>query len=67
MRKTLDRNKDDEKKICVNAETLAQMLDCGRATAVKIGTDAGAKFNIGRRAFYKVSVIEEYLDTLLSK
>lgn len=62
MKKTL--NRDNKELLTVNAETLAGMLDCGRATAVKIGTDAGAKIQIGRRTLYKVSVINRYLDAL---
>ena len=62
MRKTLDR--ENKQFLTVNAETLAGMLNCGRATAVKIGTDAGAKIQIGRRTLYKVSIIEKYLDSL---
>lgn len=62
MKKTLNRN--SEKFLTVNAETLAGMLDCGRATAVKVGTDAGAKIQIGRRTLYKVSIVNEYLDSL---
>ena len=63
MNKTLKRN-NDEKFLTVSAETLAVMLNCGRATAVKIGTDAGAKIQIGRRTLYKVSIVEKYLDSL---
>lgn len=62
MKKTL--NRESEKFLTVSAETLAGMLNCGRATAVKIGTDAGAKIQIGRRALYKVSIVEKYLDAL---
>ena len=62
MKKTLNREK--EGLLTVNAETLAGMLDCGRATAVKIGTDAGAKIQIGRRTLYKVSIVNKYLDAL---
>lgn len=62
MKKTLDR--DNKEFITVNADTLAGMLDCGRATAVKIGTDAGAKIQIGRRTLYKVSIVNKYLDSL---
>ena len=64
MRKTLNRDNDKGKNLTVNAETLAGMLDCGRATAVKIGTDAGARIQIGRRALYNVSIIERYLDAM---
>lgn len=62
MKKTL--NRDNEKFLTVNADTLAGMLNCGRATAVKIGTDAGAKIQIGRRTLYKVSIIEKYLEAI---
>jgi hypothetical protein len=62
MRKTL--NRESKNMVMVSAETLAGMLDCGRATAVKIGADAGAKVQIGRRALYKVSIIEKYLESL---
>lgn len=62
MKKTL--NRDNERFLTVNADTLAGMLNCGRATAVKIGTDAGAKIQIGRRTLYKVSIIEKYLEAI---
>lgn len=62
MKKTL--NREGKELLTVNAETLAGMLDCGRATAVKIGTDAGAKIQIGRRTLYRVSIVERYLDSL---
>ncbi|MDE6916586.1 MAG: hypothetical protein K2P39_07305 [Lachnospiraceae bacterium] len=65
MRKTL--NRDSKELLTVSAETLAGMLDCGRATAVKIGTDAGAKIQIGRRSLYKISAIEKYLNSLSSE
>ena len=64
MRKTLNRGSDEKGKLTVNAETLAGMLDCGRATAVKIGTDAGARIQIGRRALYNVAIIEKYLNAV---
>lgn len=62
MRKTLNRKTDNH--LAVSADTLAAMLDCGRPTAMRIGTDAGAKIQIGRRTLYKVSIVERYLDSL---
>lgn len=53
-----------ENRITVDAETLASMLNCGRATAAKIGIDSGARVQIGRRVLYKVDRIEKYLDQL---
>lgn len=46
----------------VNTETLAEKLDCGRTTAVKIGEEAGAKIQIGKRVLWSVNKIQEYLD-----
>lgn len=67
MHKTINKavtyNKNTQ-RLAVNADTLAALLDCGRVTAVKIGTDAGAKIQIGRRTLYNVSIIERYLDNL---
>lgn len=63
MNKTLDRA-ITEHTLTVNADTLAGMLNCGRATAVKIGTDAGARIQVGRRTLYQIKKIELYLDTL---
>lgn len=62
MRKTIDR--ENKEYVAVNADTLAGLLNCGRATAVKIGSDAGAKIQIGRRTLYKVSIIERYLESI---
>lgn len=62
MRKTLDRKNDGF--ITVNAETLAGMLDCGRATAVKIGIESGARIYVGRRALYNVSKVQNYLNQI---
>ena len=64
MKKTLERDKDRTSNLAVNADTLAGMLDCGRATAVKIGIDAGARIRIGRRTLYKVSIVNKYLEAL---
>lgn len=62
MNKTMERK--CEKVLTVDAETLAGMLNCGRSTAAKIGNDAGARIQIGRRVLYKVSRIEKYLEAL---
>ena len=62
MKKT--QNRENDNFLTVNAETLAGMLNCGRATAVKIGTDAGAKIQMGRRTLYKVSIVDKYLNSI---
>lgn len=55
---------DVENKITVDAETLAIMLGCGRSTADKIGREAGARIQIGKRVLYKVSLIDKYLESM---
>ena len=48
----------------VRAAEAIRTAGSGRATAVKIGTEAGAKIQIGRRVLFKVSVVEKYLDSM---
>ena len=49
-------------RLTANTETLAECLDCGRATAVKIGEAAGARITIGKRVLWNVHKVQEYLD-----
>lgn len=60
MRKTLA--KSDSKNITVDTLGLADLLTCGRSTAVKIGTEAGARIQIGRRVFWSVDKVRAYLN-----
>ena len=62
MNKTTQRKTDQQ--ITVDVEKLAGMLSCGRATARKIGEQAGARITIGRRVLYSVDAIKKYLETL---
>lgn len=66
MRKT-EQYAINNNTITVDTNRLAQMLSCGRGTAVKIGTAAGAKIKIGKRTLYKVSIIEKYLESTAGK
>ena len=51
-------------RIFVGAETLAGMLDCGRVTAAKIGSDAGARVQYGKCVRYDVAKVRAYLSGL---
>lgn len=57
-------NATEFNRIAVNADTLAKMLDCGRSTAVKIGTAAGARLTLGRRVLFDVNAVERYVDSM---
>lgn len=62
MNKTRLRKTDQI--IAVDIEKLAGMLSCGLATARKIGEQAGARIEIGRRVLYSVDAVKKYLETL---
>ena len=54
--------KDMQKKVgCEYISDLSAMLSCGRATARKIGEQAGAKIVIGRRVLYSIEKVKKYL------
>lgn len=40
------------------------VLDCGRHTALEIGKQAGAKVCIGRKLFWNVKRIQQYIDDI---
>ena len=51
-------------KICVTTESLQDLLDCGRPSAVEIGTLAKARVEVGRRVLWNVSKVQSYIDSL---
>lgn len=50
--------------LTVNTRLLMQMLGCGKPTAVKIGTAAGAKIVIGRKILWNVNIVQRYLNNI---
>lgn len=55
------QNSADIEKRVHAIEGLSAMLSCGRATARKIGEQAGAKIVIGRRVLYSIEKVKKYL------
>ncbi len=54
-----------EKSMCVDTNRLAkEYLHCGRKTAVKIGTEASARMQIGRRVLWNLKKIQQYIDSV---
>lgn len=51
-------------RITVSTDVLQQMLGCGRASAVNIGDQAGARMQIGRRVLWNVEKVKAYIDDL---
>ena len=62
MNKTAQiRDRDWTNQITVSTDTLAELLDCGKATARKIGSDANARIKVGRRTLWNIDRIRSYI------
>lgn len=60
--KTRRSNKDLSDRMAVDSMELAEMLGCGRHTATNIGTQAGAKIQIGRRVLWNTAKVQEFIN-----
>lgn len=54
----------EQNRLAVDTKGLQNLLSCGRVTAVQIGEDAEARIEIGRRVFWNVNKIKDYLDAI---
>lgn len=54
-------------QVAVTTENLQSILDCGRPTAVEIGTLAKARIEVGRRVLWSVGKIQKYLDSIATE
>lgn len=50
--------------LALSTPMLMKMLNCGKPTAIKIGTEAGAKIVIGRKILWNPRIIRRYLDNI---
>lgn len=62
MRKTT--NNETALKMAVDTKELQAMLSCGRETALKVGTEAKARFQVGKRVLWNVARVQDYLNSL---
>lgn len=51
-------------KKVVDTVELQEMLSSGRKTALRVGTAAGARIQVGRRVLWNVSKVQKYLDSI---
>ena len=51
-------------KMLVDTLGLQEMLCAGRPSAVRIGTEAGARVEVGRRVFWNVEKVRRYINTI---
>lgn len=54
-------------RLAVTTERLQNILDCGRPTAVEIGTLAKARVEVGRRVLWNISKVQKYLDSIATE
>ena len=62
MRKTTEHQTQNQ--LTVDLQGLMALTCLGRASAEKIGQEAGAALNVGRRKLYIVSRVARYMETL---
>lgn len=62
MRKTT--REECVRRLAVDTPELQSMLCCGRDTAVRIGTEAKSRLQIGKRVLWNVEKVQEYLNSI---
>lgn len=53
---------DRSDTVTLNIENLQSVLQCGRATAIRIAREAGAEIRIGKRVLYNRQKIEDFIN-----
>lgn len=64
MRATRATRNQKRELILVNTLGLQEILSCGRASAVDVGTKAGARVQFGRTVKWNVRKVQEYIDSI---
>ena len=64
MNKTALSNIEISMRLLVTTNELKALLGCGRASAVKVGDDAGARVTIGKRVLWNCKKVERYLEQI---
>lgn len=59
-----DNSTSIDNSLAVSTSVLMKMLNCGKPTAIRIGTEAGAKIIIGRKVLWNPRIIRRYLDDI---
>lgn len=55
---------EPHEKIAVNTAELQALLSCGRYSAVQIGEAAEARIQIGKRVFWNVEKVKNYVNLI---
>ena len=63
MRRTREAATTPE-SICVTTDHLAELLQTGRCSAERLGTQANAKIKIGRRTLWNAAKVRQYINSI---
>lgn len=58
------QSKITDNTVTIDTKTLTELLHCGKVTAVRIGTDAEAKVQVGKRVLWNLPKVQRYIDTI---
>lgn len=64
LHKTKNFSANYQDCILLTTQNLQSVLSCGRVSAVKIGTEAGARVQIGKRVLWNREKIKLYLEQI---
>ena len=62
MRETDTRELKFDDILSLDSFHLAQALGCGKPMAIRIGMEARARVEVGKRVLWNVKKVQEYLD-----
>lgn len=62
MRKTRESEIDLNCRLLISTNDLQELLSCGVSTATKIGIEAGAKIQIGKRVLWNREKVQKYIN-----
>lgn len=51
-------------KLCVDTIELQTLCGCGRAGAIKLATEAGARIQLGKRVLWSVPKLQTHLEKI---
>lgn len=64
MRRTGESKIDVHSRILISTNDLRELLSCGMSTATKIGIEAEARVQIGKRVLWNVDKVQRYLNEM---
>ena len=54
-------------RLALDSFGLAQALGCGKPMAIRIGSQARARVQIGKRVLWNLNKVQEYLDSIATE